>query len=109
MKKGPLAEAQIVAYLRENGYPHAERRVMGGVNDRGDVAGVPGVVIEIKNQAEMKLAAWVDEALREAVPICGSPQMGVVWHKRRGQSSPGEWYVTMRGSTFVEMLKETRL
>ena len=102
VKKGPLAEKQVVEFLQANGFPHAERRVMGGANDRGDVAGIPGLVIEVKNQAKMTLAEWVDEAERESV---SHEDFGVVWHKRRGKGSAGEWYVTMDGWTFLELLK----
>ena len=104
MKKGPLFEAQVVAYLRENGFPHAERRVMGGSRDRGDVAGIPGLVIEDKNSPEYvrKLATWLDEANEEAA---NGAAIGVVWHKRAGKGSPGDCYVTMDGRTFVELLK----
>jgi len=117
MKKGPLAEAQIVACLREHGFPYAERRVMGGRNDRGDVAGIPGVVIEVKNQAKMTLAEWVDEALTEAgrwsetgqrrdPRDSPSTELAVVWHKRRQRGSPLDWYVTMTGRDFLALLAE---
>ena len=103
MKKGPLAEAQIVGFLRETWFPNAERRVMGGNRDRGDVSGIPGVTIEIKNRAEMQLAEWVDEANREAA---NGPdgEIGIVWHKRRGKGSPGDWYVTMDGWTATGLI-----
>jgi Holliday junction resolvase len=103
---GTRAESAVVAYLQAQGFA-AERRALAGVNDRGDVAGLPGIVVEVKDCARMELAAWVKEATREAVPICGSPALGVVWHKRRGRGSPGDWYVTMDGATFVALLKET--
>jgi len=109
VKKGPLAEAQIVAYLRGNGFPDAERRVMGGSNDRGDVAGVPGIVIEVKNHAAMALAEWVDEATREANVDGTKPgrlELPVVWHKRRGRGSPADWYVTMTGADFMILLQK---
>ena len=40
MKKGPLFEKQVVVYLQRAFGDTIERRVMGGANDRGDVAGV---------------------------------------------------------------------
>ena len=109
MKKGPLAEAQVVACLQEHGFPYAERRVMGGRNDRGDVAGIPGVVIEVKNQTAMDLAGWVDEAGTEAwggLQPDGVAAVGVVWHKRRGKGDPLDWYVTMTGRDFLALLAE---
>ena len=105
MKKGPRFEAQIVQYLNENGFPNAERRVMGGARDRGDVAGIPALVIESKNQERQTLAEWLDEALEEAANDGKGDSIGVVWHKRRGKASPGDCYVTMDGATFLELLK----
>jgi len=119
VKKGPLAEAQVVACLQEHGFTGAERRVMGGRNDRGDIAGIPGVVIEVKNCAEMKLAAWVDEARVEASQLLVAPfsrrrfdfddehsDLALVWHKRRGKGDPLDWYVTMTGRDFLVLLAE---
>lgn len=106
MKKGSLFESQIVAYLQEHGFPAAERRVMGGTRDRGDVAGIPAVVIESKNSPDYvrKLSVWLDEANEEA-DNGKADEIGVVWHKRRGKGSPADCYVTMDGRTFVELLR----
>jgi len=122
VKKGPLAEAQVVQCLREHGWPHAERRVMGGRNDRGDVAGIPGVVIEVKNSPDYvrELAGWVDEAKAEGRNLAHGPnghcvvvgtcscewRPAVVWHKRRGKGDPLDWYVTMTGRGFLALLAE---
>ena len=45
-KAGTAWETLLCEYAREHGYPYAERRAQGGKNDRGDIAGIPGVVIE---------------------------------------------------------------
>jgi hypothetical protein len=101
--RGTRAESAVVAYLREAGAIHAERRSLNGANDRGDVAGIPGVVIEVKDHARISLAEFVDEAERESWngPV---PEVGVAWIKRRGKGSPGEWYVAMTGDTFRHLL-----
>jgi len=100
--KGTAAETAVVRYLRDI-WPAVERRSLAGSQDRGDIAGLPGIVIEVKNEKRMTLAAYVEEAYREAMPS----EIAVVWHKRRGRGSPGEWYVTMDGAAFVALLKET--
>lgn len=102
MKKGSRWEAAVVAYLREHGAPYAERRVMGGSSDRGDVSGIPGVVIEAKNAARVDLGAWVDEAELERAN--DRAELALVWHHRRGKASPGDGYVTMTGATLVKLL-----
>ena len=98
-QKGTAAETAVVDYLRSRGFTNVERRTLAGVHDRGDIAGLPGMVIEVKNCKDMQLASWVDEATVEAVNAHAG--IGVVWHKRRGRSSPGGWYVTMTGSEFA--------
>jgi len=90
--KGSLFERQVVEYLQANGFPHAERRVTQGSQDRGDVAGVNHWVLEIKNHARMELADWVDQSIAEAINAGG--QYSAVVHKRRGRPAGGA-YVTM--------------
>lgn len=100
--KGTAAETAVVTYLQKWGYPDAERRALHGALDQGDVAGVSGVVVEVKNCKAMALAEWVDEAGDEASNA--DAPIGVVWHKRRGFTSPSFWYVTMEGHTFIKLL-----
>jgi hypothetical protein len=103
-QKGTGWESTIVAYLKSRGIVHAERRTLGGVNDRGDIAGIPGVVIEAKNVARMDLAGWIDETSRETVN--DAAKVGVVWVKRRGHTSAGKGYVIMTGDTFVDLITD---
>ena len=100
--RGTKWETAIARYLVDSGFPSAERRALAGNADRGDIAGVP-VVVEAKNAARTELAAWVDEAQAEAVNA--GVDVGVVWHHRRGKSSPGDGFVTMSGAAFVRLLR----
>ena len=102
--KGTAWETAIVGYLRANGAPHAERRALGGTNDRGDLAGVPGLVIEAKSAARFELAIWLDEA--EVERRNDRAALAVVWAKRRGKASPGDAYVVMTGAALVHLLAE---
>lgn len=101
-RKGSSWERQIVDHLRAAGWPFAERRLAGNAKDRGDVAGVVGVVIEAKNSATRKLAEWVDEA--EVERDNDGAWLGVVWHKRAGKASAADGYVTMTGAQFTALL-----
>lgn len=101
-QKGSRWEAAIVDFLRGNGVPYAERRLAGSAKDRGDIAGVPGVVFEAKNAARTELGAWVDEA--EAERIHDGADLAVVWHHRKGKASAADGYVTMTGATLVRLL-----
>ncbi len=100
--KGTAWETSIVGYLREHGVPHAERRALCGGSDRGDLAGVPGVVCEAKSAAKVELAGWLDEANRERDN--DGADVGLVWFKRRGKASPGAGFVLMDGATLVRLL-----
>ena len=101
-RKGTAWESAIVDYLRGSGAPHAERRALNGSKDRGDIAGIPGVVVEAKAGAKVELGVWLAEA--EAERINDGAALAVVWHKRRGKASPGDAYVTMTGATLVQLL-----
>ena len=103
-KKGTAAETAIVNYLRAMGFVQAERRSLNGSYDRGDIAGIPSVVIEVKNCAKTELGSWIAEAERERDNDRAS--LGVVWHKRRGKGDPADWFVTMSGAQFAALLRE---
>lgn len=100
--KGSAWERTIVEHLRAAGWPYAERRIAGAAKDRGDIAGVVGVVIEAKNTTRMKLSEWVAEAETERVN--DNAWLGIVWHKRTGKSSAADGYVTMTGAQFTALL-----
>ncbi len=100
--KGSAWERAIVEHLRAAGWPYAERRIAGAAKDRGDIAGVVGVVIEAKNTASRNLAGWIEETELERVN--DNAWLGVVWHKRTGKASAADGYVTMTGAQFTALL-----
>src|SRR5881392_1526987 len=63
--KGTKAETAIVGWLREQGRPSVERRALQGTRDRGDIAGVPGVVWEVKAGARLEIPRWLAETETE--------------------------------------------
>lgn len=103
-QKGSAFEREIVAYLNENGFIHAERRLAGDQFDKGDITGTPGLVWECKNQKRMDLAGWVDEALVERDNAKAA--YGAVIHKRRGTTNCGDYYVTVTLRQWIDLLKE---
>lgn len=104
-RRGTSAEAVVVGYLRAHGVPHAERRALTGNKDRGDIAGVIGVMIEVKDQSRDQLPKWSDEV--DVQKANDSADIGVCWHKRRGTTDPGRWFVTMTGAQFIDVLRLT--
>ena len=103
-ERGTRWETAIVSYLRSEGAVQVERRARTGAKDRGDLAGLPGVVVEAKNAQRTELAAWLSEAKREANH--DGADIGVVWAHRRGKGSPADGYVVMDGATFVRLLRQ---
>jgi hypothetical protein len=99
--KGTAAESAVVNYLRQWA-PLTERRALNGALDRGDVAGIPGVCLEVKSHAHIDLAAFVDEAVKEGRN--DRADVAAAWIKRRGKGSPADWYVAMTGAQFVDLL-----
>ena len=63
----------------------AERRSLNGAVDKGDITGVPKVVIEAKNHKTLKLSAWIEEAAIEKANA--GAEIGVVWAKRKGKGN----------------------
>ena len=101
--KGSKAERDVVKYLL-TWFPYAERRLAGATEDKGDIAGVNGVCIEVKDHAKMALSGWVEEMLLETKNA--KAWTGVVIHKRRGKGDAGDWYATLPVSMWVELLRK---
>lgn len=109
MKKGNLFEKLVVNFLRRAFRSDAiERRVMGGANDRGDVAGVyfhgRPFVIEVKNRTAVTPAQWFKELADE----CGNADTdvgAVVFHRPKvGERSMGDQGVFMSLRTLCLLL-----
>jgi len=104
--KGTRGENLVIEALHRAGFKYAERRALNGINDKGDITGIPGWVFEVKfhDSYAGKLSGWVEEAEEERVNA--KADYGVVWHRRKGKGSAEDWFVTMSGKQFLEMLKE---
>jgi hypothetical protein len=103
-QKGTRFETAVVDWLKAAGFPWVERRALNGSRDRGDISGIPGVVLELKNQQRITLAEWVDEAQHEA-NNAGAPIWAVI-AKRKGKGNPGDAYVVMNLATFAELVRD---
>lgn len=102
-QKGTAAESAVVGWLKDHGFPYAERRTLAGSNDKGDVSGIAGVVLEIKDCKRTELAAWVDEAAIEGEHA--HADIYAVVHKRPRTSDPGRWYCTLPLEVFAELIR----
>lgn len=102
--KGSAWERQVVAFLQNAGWPYAERRLAGDSKDRGDIAGVPGVVFECKSEKRIDLAGYMSELATEMAN--DKARMGAAVVKKRGTTDPGEGYAVLPLHLFARLLKE---
>lgn len=101
-RKGTSAESAVVAYLQKRGWPAAERRALSGNADRGDIAGVAGVMLEVKNCRSHDLAGWTAEAKVEQANA--GAHIGAVVAKKRGTTDPGEYYAVLPFRQLCDLL-----
>ena len=100
--KGRDTEARFVAYLRR-WVPHAERRRLNGTQDRGDIAGVPGVVIEVKSAAEWKPVQWCRELTTEMHN--DGAEVGFVAARPKGAPDPEQWIALLPLPLVLDLLR----
>jgi hypothetical protein len=101
-RKGTAWESSVVDYLKRSGFPYAERRAMCGTNDRGDIAGVPGVMLECKAERSIDLAGYMDEVKAETRNAGTAIGAAVVKRRNRGVADA---YVVMTLKQFAEMTR----
>lgn len=103
-RKGSQFERDVVAYLRDQGFPYVERAYGAGrPDDVGDLDGIPGWCFELKNHQRIDLAGWIDEVHREQAQA--RAQFGVVVVKRR-QRPIAQAYVVMELEQLARLLAE---
>ena len=102
--RGTRHESSIVEVLAASGWPHAERRTLNGAFDRGDIAGIIGVVIEAKATAKANIPGWLRELDVEMVN--DGAATGAVWAKSVGKAHAEDGYIVMRPATWLALLKE---
>jgi hypothetical protein len=103
-RKGSVFERDVVKFLQVHGHPYCERAYGAGrPEDTGDIDGLPGWCLELKNHRAMNLAGWCDEV--EAERVNGRQPYGAVVAKRRGKPV-ADSYVVMSLATFAALMKE---
>lgn len=100
-RKGTTYEVLVCDYLRHNGFPYAERRALSGSSDKGDVAGIPGLVLELKAAKKLELSKWMAELRAEKENAHASA--GAVVIKRRNHAV-GKSYVVMELEDYVKLV-----
>lgn len=107
--KGTLAETAVVGYLRENGFPTAERRSLAGINDKGDVAGILDVCIEVKNHRTYTIPAWLKELATEKANAKAKHGVLIIKPNGVGTGNVGKWWAVMTVEELTELLRKAGL
>jgi Holliday junction resolvase len=101
-RKGAAWEMEVVRFLRDNGFPEAERRVKNGRFDRGDVTGVPGIVIECKAERVIDLPGYLRET--EAERVHADAAFGFTFVKNRRHST-ADGYAVLSIDSAVNIIR----
>jgi len=101
-RKGHAAELAVVKWLREHGI-NAERLQAGTHADKGDVTGILGVVIEVKDR---KAHSWHEyfEKLRMQI-VNADAYTGVIIAKRPGITDVSEWMAVMPAIEWLALIE----
>ena len=101
-RKGSAAELAVAKWLRKLGWIHAERSRAGFQDDRGDIDGMPGVCIEVKNEKKIDLPGYLREL--EVEIANAQAWTGTVIVKRRGSMNVDDWYAVMPAKIWGELM-----
>ena len=101
-RKGSAAELAVAKWLRKLGWIHAERSRAGWTDDRGDIDGMPGVVVEVKNEKRIDLPGYLREL--EVEIANAQAWTGTVIVKRRGSMNVDDWYAVMPAKIWGELM-----
>ena len=103
-QKGTSTETLVVNYLRANGWPWVERRALSGSLDKGDVAGMPGLCVEIKyGNGTLKLGPWLTETGIERLNAGADHGILVVKPFGMGEKTVGSFYAVMVAADFENL------
>lgn len=104
-RKGTSAESTVVDFLKEHGWPYAERRALAGSLDLGDITGCPGLVWEVKATShDFHMGAWMTETLDERRNAKADHGILVVKPPRFGEKKIGHWLAVMVAWDFEQLM-----
>lgn len=101
-QKGTAWETQVVNYLKDNGWPYAERRTLSGNSDRGDINFDPTWILECKDEAKITLSEYMREVEVEKQNAGALFGAAIVKARRK---SVDQAYVVLSLVDFVRILQ----
>lgn len=106
-QKGTSAESAFVkADCVTEVFPYVERRALSGVNDMGDVSGMVGLAVEIKNHKSYKFPEWMKETEVERVNAKADYGILVVKPNGVGLGSVDQWWAVMPVGAMMQLLSQ---
>lgn len=115
-RKGKTVERAVVTWLRDNGFPHAERAVRTGYSngeaygpDPGDITGTPLLVWQVTDREDISEPKVLTKRLAdtERQRAEANANFGLLVVKRRRCADPGKWFVWLDGWSFAELYAGT--
>ncbi len=100
--RGTRFEVAVCSLLRAAGFSEVFRLAPGGVDDAGDVGGLPDWALECRDRARIDLAGDVADAQLRAVKK--GAKYGAAIIKKRGHPT-GDAYVALSLTTFTKVLE----
>lgn len=111
--KGLKSERDVAKWFRDAGIPTAERRVVTGWHrtdrsdpDLGDIKGVAGICVQVKNYSKPLTGKLLEDAMAETLTQClaSGCVLPLLIEKRSGHASPGEWWAWLPAHIFGALL-----
>lgn len=103
---GREAENFTVQFLKENGFPHMERRRLSGAKDKGDLTGSPGLMWEVKHLGKGKrprMSGWMREVDEQIVNANANYGILVVKPPGFGGRQAGKFWAIMRWYSWLDL------
>lgn len=105
-QKGTLAETAVADYLKQT-FSAVERRTLSGSNDKGDIAGVPNCVVEVKNQRTYKIHEWMKETETERINAEADLAILVIKPNGVGVSKVNQWWAVVSLETITKLIEDS--
>lgn len=98
-RKGARGESEVIRLWEDGGFPQAQKTPDGAMLDRGDVAGIPNLTVEVKTYTD-----FADAVSRGLLDLAREKQnnktpWGVLFAKRRNKG----WVAVMPADEFVAL------
>lgn len=98
---GTEAETWTVNYMRDRGWPAAERRKTTGSKDRGDInSGQPRMVVEVKADKALAYPEFLRQTEAERINAGAAVGVCVVKPPGVGKTRMDSWWMLMSSGTY---------